>query len=57
MTHLWLYNNVKRPLWNVWFRWRYMPEWLAEGRDPNLFPVAGRIDQKTYEWAKRQKCG
>lgn len=52
--HLWWYNNFRRH-WNNWrFKRRHLAEWIAEGRDPKLFPRAGRVTMATLEWAREK---
>ena len=51
---LWFYNHIKRHLWEIWFRWKYLDEWVSEGRDPRMFPRAGKISRANYDWAKRE---
>lgn len=50
---LWWHNNVKRP----WYNWRFTKSapyqaWIAEGRDPRLFPRVGKIKKKHIAWAE-----
>ena len=51
---LWWYNHFWRHVHHVWFRWRHMKEWVELGRDPTLFPRAGKVTPADYEWAKRE---
>lgn len=49
---IWWYNAVKRH-WNDWRAWRELgPAWIAEGRDPAIFPRSGRLTPEAIEWAK-----
>ena len=51
---LWWYNNFRRH-WNNWRFWLcYRGQWIAEGREPKLFPRFGRITQADIAWADEE---
>ena len=47
---LW-WHNLWLPIRNWRIRRELMPEWIAEGRDPKMFPRTARIDRAAYNWA------
>jgi hypothetical protein len=49
---VWWYNNFRRHWLNWRFKRRHLAEWVAEGRDPNLFPMAGPVTVEMIEWAR-----
>lgn len=51
---LWWYNNVERRWHNFCFRHTATYKaWIAEGRDPALFPRAGKITPEAIAWARK----
>lgn len=44
--------NLLQPWKERRFRHRLLPEWIAEGRDPERFPRFGKMDLDTYLWAQ-----
>lgn len=49
---LWWYNAVGRH-WHDWRAWRALgPEWIAQGRNPAMFPRSAKLTPKAIAWAR-----